>query len=102
MASTIAAGIDGLEKKIKPPSASTGIAYKDLDKENKDRTPLPKSLEASLEALQKDKVICDALGSEFIKCFCAVKKLEIESSKKNGCSPEKVSQWERDLYFEFL
>jgi len=102
MAATIAAGIDGIENKIKPPSKCEGIAYKELDKDNKDRTPLPKTLEAALEALQKDKVICEALGPEFVKCFVAVKKFEIDSSKKNGVSGEKVSQWERDLYFEFL
>jgi len=102
MAATIAAGMDGLDKKIKPPPASAGIAYKDLDKENKDKASLPKTLEAALDLLQKDKIICDALGAEFIKCFVAVKKFEIDSAKKNGVTGEKVSQWERDLYFEFL
>jgi len=102
MAATIAAGIDGLEKKIKPPTPTTGIAYKDLDKDNKDKVALPKTLEAALDLLQKDKVICDALGNEFIQCFAAVKKFEIDSARKNNVTGEKVSQWERDLYFEFL
>jgi len=99
MAATVAAGIDGIEKKITPPQPMTGIAYADLDSENKDRVHLPKSLSEALQALQDDQVIVTALGQEFVKCFVAIKRHEIEEAEK---TKENLIEFERNLYFEFL
>jgi len=87
------------KKKLLPPQPTKGVAYADLDSENKDRVHLPKSLSEALQALQDDQIIVNALGKEFVKCFVAVKRLEIEDTEK---TKENLLEFERNLYFEFL
>jgi len=99
MAGIIAAGIDGIQRKIVPPAKTMGVAYKDLDAGNKDRAQLPKSLAEGLEALQEDTVLCEALGRDFVKCFVALKKLEVDKGQK---TKDHNLEMERELYFEFL
>ena len=69
---------------------------------------LPIRLEDSLNALEKDKVIREALGSEFVKLFLAVKRHETNKAAAaiaNYNTPEFhncVDGLERQEYFEFL
>jgi len=117
LAATIAAGLDGIVRGLELPKEIDGSAYgldgtdkpTDSDKkEHKDGPrPLPKTLGAALQELQKDKVICDALGAEFIKLFVAVKQHEMQQAKKNQDIDDssflsQVSFWELDFFFEFL
>jgi glutamine synthetase len=103
MAGVIAAGIDGIHKRLEPPPAVDGIAY-GMD----GVTDLPTTLAAALDALEADKVLCETLGEEFIKLFVAVKRHEI--GKAHGAiesftAPEfrdTVDPWEREELFEFL
>ena len=103
MASVLAAGLDGLKNKIEPPAETQGIAY-GLG----GVTDLPTRLEQSLDALESDMTLREALGEEFIKLFVAVKRHEIGKAK--GAIPDydssefnnTVDEWERNEYFEFL
>jgi len=103
MAGTIAAGLDGLKNKTEPPGEAKGIAHDPIG-----ITPLPVRLEHSIEALEGDKALRDALGEEFIKLFLAVKRHEI--GKARAAIPAydssdfgtTVSEWEWNEYFEFL
>jgi glutamine synthetase len=103
MAACLAAGLDGLKNKLEPPAPIDGIAY---GLENV--TNLPTRLDEALDALEEDKVMKEALGPEFVKLFVAVKRHEINKAKTvihDYGAPEfndRVDDWERDEYFEFL
>ncbi|CEL95654.1 unnamed protein product [Vitrella brassicaformis CCMP3155] len=89
LAASIAAGMDGIEKKMELPPGVNGDAY-----EMKDHPRLPSSLEEALAALKQNKVLCKALGEDFIKLFVAVKEWEIEHNSGDD--------WEMKTYFEML
>jgi len=103
LAGTIAAGIDGLRRKLEPPAPVDGMAYGMAEV-----VDLPTSLGVALDALEADRVLRDALGEEFIKLFVAVKRHEINKASgamKSFDAPDfanTVDQWERDELFEFL
>lgn len=65
LAATVAAGLDGILKKIDP-------VQSDVSKEGLQE--LPNSLAEALEALEEDEVMVNAIGSEFIKLFCLLKR----------------------------
>jgi glutamine synthetase len=103
MAACVAAGIDGLKNVLEPPAPVSGIAYgleAVLD--------LPIRLEDALDALERDAVMREALGPEFVKLFLAVKRHEINKAKiaiSDYAEPEfkdRVDEWERNEFFEFL
>jgi glutamine synthetase len=81
----------------------TGVAYGRDGVVN-----LPIRLEDALDALEQDSVMREALGSEFVKLFLAVKRHEITKAAAaitNYSTPEFhncVDGWERQEYFEFL
>jgi glutamine synthetase len=103
MATCLAAGIDGLKRRMAPPPPVTGVAYGRDGVVN-----LPIRLEDALDALEQDTVMREALGSEFVKLFLAVKRHEITKAAAaitNYSTPEFhncVDGWERQEYFEFL
>lgn len=103
MAATLAAGLDGLKNKLELPPVTEGIAY-GLE----GVTNLPTRLEDALDALEQDQMLKDALGPELVKLFVAVKRHEIGKAKaaiQDYDSPEfnnRVDEWERNEYFEFL
>ncbi len=103
MAACLAAGLDGLKNKLQPPAPVDGIAY---GMENV--TNLPTRLDDALDALEQDQVLKDALGAEFIRLYVALKRHEIAKAKSaihDYGTPEfndRVDEWERSEYFEFL
>jgi len=92
LAATVAAGVDGLLNRLEPSSES---------KDHGDK--LPSSLPEALSALEADKVLCDALGRQFIRWFSTVKS-DVEIAKVNRAKDEGLDdlQVERELYFKFL
>ena len=103
MAGCLAAGIEGLKNRLAPPLPVTAVAYGRDGVIN-----LPIRLEDALSALEQDTAMQQALGSEFIKLFLAVKRHEINKAAAaiaNYNTPEFhncVDDWERQEYFEFL
>ncbi len=103
MAGVLAAGLDGMRNKIEPPAETQGIAYGLADV-----TDLPTRLEHALDALEADATLRTALGEELVKLFLAVKRHEIGKARSAISyfdAPEfndKVDEWERNEYFEFL
>ena len=103
MAGVLAAGLDGLKNQSEPPAETQGIAYG-----LQDVTDLPIRLEHALDALEADPVLRGALGEELVKLFVAVKRHEINKARSAISyfdAPEfndKVDDWERNEYFEFL
>jgi glutamine synthetase len=103
MAATLAAGIDGIKRKLEPPSPIQVLA------DGLDNVPsLPTRLEDALDALEQDTILQDALGEEFIKLFIALKRYEIEKAKTaiaDYDSPaflDRVDDWEVREFFEPL
>jgi len=92
LAATVAAGIDGLVNRLEPPR----------DAEDHGET-LPSSLSEALSALEADKVLCDALGEEFVRWFLSLKReveiVNVNKAKEEGRNEIEV---ERELYFTFL
>ena len=103
MAACVAAGIDGIKRKLAPKHFVEGMAYGRTDVPD-----LPSSLEGALAALDQDIHLKDTLGSEFIRLFTAVKRHEIAKAQaaiSNYDNPDfvnTVDPWERDEFFEFL
>ena len=73
MAATIAAGIDGLCNKIWP--IDSGDSKEGLDE-------LPHSLDEALKFLEEDEFIVNAIGENFVRMYCAIKR-EMEVKKLN-------------------
>lgn len=96
-AAVIAAGLDGIEHKLDPGEPHNMNLYElsgaELKKER--ISILPQNLHEALTALEKDKIIRDALGpvaDEFLK----IKHMEWVEYMRH------VSEWEVDSYLEFF
>jgi len=94
LAATVAAGIDGLVNRLQLPPA---------DSQDRRAERLPSSLSEALSALQSDRVMCDALGEEFIRWFLSLKR-DVEIAKVNQAKQagQDELEIERELYFSFL
>ncbi|XP_022099049.1 lengsin-like [Acanthaster planci] len=97
LAATVAAGIDGITKKLPLPARVTGDAYVQADVPA-DTRDLPSTLSGAVEAFEEDSVITEAFGPEFCKAFLAVKRYEIEKGMEAQDSGD--TEWEFRNYFE--
>jgi glutamine synthetase len=88
-ASQIHSGLDGIARKLAPPRPA------DTPYEAKAEL-LPHTLEEALDALNKDKVLKEAMGPDFVDYFCRIKEAEI--SRFNL----EVSDWEHREYFDLF
>lgn len=87
----LAAGLDGIERKIAPPRP----AEEDLYQMNGARAgleTLPGNLGEALDALRQDEVIQEALGQHVFERYVEAKTLEWDEYRKF------VTQWELDRY----
>jgi len=91
IAAILAAGLDGIKNKLPAPAAAEGWSYADEQFEI-----LPGSLREALDALELDGFITEALGTQFVKTFLALKRDEIERYLAH------VSDWEIAEYLEDL
>jgi glutamine synthetase len=94
IAAVLAAGAHGMREGLRPPPPVHGDAYR-ADRRVIGRA-LPVSLEAALEALERDEILCRALGPEIVETFVAVKRFEI------GRHRAWVSDWEITEYLHHL
>ncbi|SCY16325.1 glutamine synthetase [Lachnospiraceae bacterium XPB1003] len=94
IAIALAAGLDGIKNKIEPPAAVNRNIFEMTDKERKKAKveSLPSNLLDAVEALEKDKLIQDALGPHIAPLYISAKKREW------GLYSEQVTQWEIDRY----
>ena len=94
IAAVLAAGAHGVREDVGPPPPVEGDAYR-ADPDAIGRA-LPISLDAALEALEHDEVLCRALGPRIVETFLALKRFEIERHRA------WVSDWEIAEYLEHL
>ena len=88
-AATIAAGLHGIEKKLKPPPLYHGNAYEDGG-----LPQVPGSLREAVAALEKSKVARAAFGEEVYEHYLHTARLELEALDK------VVTSWELERNFE--
>jgi glutamine synthetase len=94
ISAALAAGADGIRRKLDPPAPVVGDAYRtDPDAAG---AQLPDALEDSLDALEADGVLRAVLGNQIVDTFLAVKRFEIERHRA------WVSDWEIDEYVHHL
>ena len=94
LASTIAAGIDGLRNKIEPPPPGP-----------KDAARLPDTLADALNALEADESLAAILGKEFVEWFLGNKRA-VDLVKLSGSNPAvddaEALKKESDEYSPFM
>lgn len=89
MASTLAAGLDGVSKELECPPEMEGPET---------AGELPRSLDEALEALVEDTVIVQSLGDEFVDLFVTIKR-DIELQQLKTCVSEtETFQLEHKMY----
>jgi len=97
-AALIAAGLDGIERKLDPGEPHNINLYSLTDDERKEKgiEILPQNLNEALNALDADTVLKERLGAEIVDEFLSVKRAEwIDYSRH-------VSDWELKRYAEFF
>ena len=93
----LAAGMDGIEKGMTPPTPLNNVNVYELTLADRKRLKvnnLPGSLAEALVELEKDKVIKDALGPSIYDTFVRSRKAEWEEYRIN------VTDWEVQHYLE--
>jgi len=88
-AATLAAGLDGIEKQIEPPSVFEGDVYS-----ANDLAQVPKSLNEAISELDKSKWAREVFGKSVINHYLHFFRVE---QKKFD---QVVTSWERARYFE--
>jgi glutamine synthetase len=75
-AAVLAAGLDGIKRKLEPPKPIEGFLYELPEEEQGE--PLPTSFNGTLDALSADAVIVEALGERLVDTFKMIKAAELE------------------------
>lgn len=90
----LAAGLDGIKNKLDPGPKNTRNLYEvpeaQLQAEGIDF--LPTTLKDSLDYLEQDEVLRDALGAEYVEMYLRAKRIEWNTYHRT------VSRWELDNY----
>jgi glutamine synthetase len=97
IASVLAAGLDGIVRKLPAPAAADGWAY-----QNEAAEVLPDSLSSALDALDSNTVFRDSLGAPLVDVFTMLKRDEVARYEDAVEDPTTrlVTQWELDEYLE--
>jgi glutamine synthetase len=90
-AAMLAAGLEGIEKKMAPPSPAEEDLYH-VDSVRAGLDMLPGDLGQAIDALKNDEIIQDALGEHVYERYVEAKLLEWNEYKLF------VSRWELDRY----
>ncbi|WP_273836607.1 type I glutamate--ammonia ligase [Halococcus sp. PRR34] len=96
LAVMIAAGIDGIERELDAPDPVRENIY-EFDEQRRAEygiDTLPTTLAESIDALEADEVVLDALGNHAAETFVAAKREEVTDYRVS------VSEWEKDRYLE--
>ncbi|MCA8972286.1 MAG: type I glutamate--ammonia ligase [Planctomycetes bacterium] len=90
----LAAGIDGVKNKKEPPAPVDKNLYTMSQRERAKHKvdSLPGNLSEAIDALEKDKVLCDALGAHIVEKFTSEKRAEWSEYIA------QVHEWEIDRY----
>ena len=103
IASQIVAGLDGIERNLKP-------GPRDDEPYTADRPMLPPSLGQALDALEASALYREQFGAVFVDYYLKLKRNELgryrkwveENRDKVGNEAAEPTQWEQDEYFDFF
>ncbi|MGD0492392.1 MAG: type III glutamate--ammonia ligase [Steroidobacteraceae bacterium] len=97
-AALIAAGLDGIDRKLDPGPAQNINLYELTPEQIKEKgiKLLPQSLNEAIDALEADPVICGGLGQGLAREFIRLKRMEWTEYSRH------VSEWESKRYLEFF
>jgi glutamine synthetase len=97
-AALIAAGLDGIDRKLDPGPPQNINLYELTLEELADKgiKLLPQSLNEAIDALEQDAVICNGLGQDLAREFIRLKRMEWTEYSRH------VSDWESRRYLEFF
>jgi glutamine synthetase len=100
LAADIAAGLDGLERKLVPPAPVTADPY------SNEAPALPTSIAEAIGALDGDALYRAQFGSGFVDYFLMMKRAELarfEEAVAGASDPEAAGlDWQMREYFEFF
>ncbi len=82
IAAALLAGAEGVRQRLTPPAPVSGDAYRADPAVI--GVPLPKTLDAALDALEQDRLLREGLGDELVKTFLGVKRFETRTSPRLG------------------
>ena len=96
-AGIIAAGLEGINKKINPGKPLHCNMYKDY-KKYPNLKKLPNDIRQAISMLQKSKPLADAFGKDVIESYIKLKNSEIKdfNSKSSFNKKKPVTKWEKD------
>ena len=95
----LAAALDGIDKKLKPPKPLNNVNVYELNNEERSEmgiSSLPGSLLEALEELEMDVIIKEAIGDETYNAFRRAKLAEWNDFRIH------VTDWERARYLEVM
>jgi glutamine synthetase len=94
----LAAGLDGIKRKLEPPEPTEENLYelKDMERKGNGIRTLPGSLPEAIEELSNDKVLRDALGPHVFEKLIAAETEQWDAYRL------QVSKWEIDRYLEII
>jgi glutamine synthetase len=85
LGAVLAAGLDGVRRELRPGAGRfvTGDPARLTDAARNERgiTPLPRSLDEAIQALERDQLLLDALGPDLTRTFLAVRRSEWNAFK---------------------
>lgn len=95
IAAILAAGLDGIQQKLKAPEPVVGLSY-----ENESAPVLPMSLEAALDALKADTVLRELLEGPIVDVFEILKRDEVKRYTESVPDPltRETTDWEVKEY----
>jgi glutamine synthetase len=98
LCAVIAAGLDGIDRKLDPGEPTNVNMYELSEAELAKRgiTLLPQNLLEAVNEFEQDEVIKAGLGTELAKEFAALKRMEWTEYARH------VSDWETTRYLEFF
>src|SRR6266542_6633289 len=88
-AATIAAGLHGIEKKLKPPNIYAGNAYEDAT-----LSQVPKTLREALDEMTRSRTAREAFGDKVVEHYLQHGRLEQQALDQS------VTDWELIRHFE--
>ena len=97
-AAMLGAGLDGIERRLLPPTAVEEDVYHfdDAKLAKLSISTLPASLAEALDEFEQDPVLQEALGSKAVAAFLRIKRQEWNEFRLN------VSPWERERYLSTI
>ena len=95
----LAAGLEGIKEKIEPNEPTTKNVDKMTPKERKALgiTPLPRTLEAAVDAFEQSSFMKNLFGKEFVELYVELKREELKEHADAVEFGEEL-EWEREKY----